>query len=153
MTKLKPGSKAPNFSLKDSNGNKISLSDFLGSKVVVYFYPKDDTPGCTIEAHEFRDDFNKFQKNKITVMGISPDSEESHKKFCNKYKLPFILLSDIGHKVAEKYGVWVEKNMYGKKYFGILRSTFLIDESGKIKKIYAKVTPKGHSKEVLVDFK
>ncbi|MDI6721683.1 MAG: thioredoxin-dependent thiol peroxidase [Candidatus Aenigmarchaeota archaeon] len=151
--KLKIGDKAPDFSLPDSDGNLIRLSDFLGQYVVLYvvlyFYPKDDTPGCTTEACEFNRDEKKFHLKSIKIIGISADSPKIHKKFAEKYKLHFTLLSDIDHKVCEKYGVWIEKNMYGKKYMGIARTTFIIDRKGVIKNIYEKVKPEDHSKEVL----
>ncbi len=149
MSELKEGKKAPAFSLPDSNGNKASLKDFTGKKVVVYFYPKDMTSGCTQEACDFRDAFPAFGKLNAEVIGISKDPVKSHKKFSEKYKLPFTLLSDEDVKVVEKYGVWKEKSMYGRKYMGIERTTFIIDEEGKIKKIFPKVKVKGHVEEVI----
>lgn len=146
---LEEGKKAPAFTLLDSNSKKISLKDFAGKKVVLYFYPKDMTSGCTQEACDFRDAFPDFGKSDVVVIGISADSSASHKKFSDKYNLPFILLSDEDKSVLEKYGVWVEKSMYGKKYMGIERTTFIIDEEGKIKKIFRKVKVKGHVEEVL----
>jgi len=146
---LKEGLKAPTFTLPDSDGKKVSLKDFAGKKVVLYFYHKDNTPGCTKEACAFRDEFPNFKKLKTAVIGVSADSVESHKKFGGKYELPFILLSDVDKKVLEKYGVWKEKSMYGKKYMGIERTTFVIDESGKILKIFPKVKVAGHAEEVL----
>lgn len=142
------GKKAPKFTLFDSNGVKISLDDFKGWKVVLYFYPKDMTSGCTKEACDFRDEFPDFKKIKTAVIGISPDSVESHRKFADKYKLPFVLLSDVNKSVVEKYGVWKEKSMYGKKYMGVERTTFVIDENGIIKKIFPKVKVDGHVEEV-----
>lgn len=129
------------------------LSDYLGKYVLIYFYPKDDTTGCTKEACAIRDDFYNFEKLKCEVLGISIDSVKSHKKFAEKYKLPFTLLSDEGKKVVEKYGVWQEKSMYGRKYMGTVRSSFLIDPKGKIVKIYEKVNSAIHAEEVLRDIK
>jgi peroxiredoxin Q/BCP len=143
------GSKAPAISLKDGNGNTVKLSDFKGRFVVLYFYPKDDTPGCTIEANEFQASTKAFEKAGAVVVGISPDSEKSHCKFAEKFDLTFTLLADEGHQVTEKYGLWVEKSMYGKKYMGVQRATFLIDGQGKIAKVWPKVKPEGHAKEVL----
>jgi peroxiredoxin Q/BCP len=147
------GKKAPSFSLMDSNGVNVSLKDFIGRKVVLYFYPKDDTPGCTKEACDFRDFFPDFKKKQITVIGISPDSKESHKKFVQKFNLPFILLSDEKKEVLKKYNVWKEKNMYGRKYMGVERTTFLINEDGKIIKVFPKVKVNGHIEEVIKAFK
>jgi peroxiredoxin Q/BCP len=146
---LEVGDKAPSFKLKNQDGKTISLSDFKGKPVVLYFYPKDDTSGCTKEACNFRDEFPKFGKMKAEIIGVSADSIESHKKFAEKYKLPFDLLSDEGKEVIEKYGVWQEKSMYGKKYMGIVRTTFIIDLSGKIHKIFPKVKVEEHNKEVM----
>jgi|SRR5690554_1071346 len=143
------GKKAPNFKLKNQNGEVISLNDFKGKNVVLYFYPKDDTTGCTAEACSFRDDFPKFEKINAVILGVSPDSVESHKKFEQKYNLNFNLLSDEKKEVVEKYGVWKEKNMYGRKYMGVERTTFIIGPDGKIKKIFRKVKVNGHNKEVL----
>lgn len=146
---LKVGDKAPAFKLKNQNGETISLSDLKGKPVVLYFYPKDDTPGCTKEACNFRDEFPKFGKLKAEIIGISVDSVESHKKFADKYKLPFNLLADEKKEIVEKYGVWKEKNMYGKKYMGIERTTFVIDTDGRISKIFPKVKVDDHNKEVM----
>jgi len=146
---VKEGNKAPAFNLESTSGEKIALKDFAGKRVVLYFYPKDNTSGCTKEACNFRDDFSKYKKKGAVILGISPDSAKSHQKFTEKYSLPFPLLVDADHKVAEKYGVWVEKSMYGKKYFGIERSTFIIGPDGKIKKIFKKVKVDGHSDAVL----
>ncbi|MGH7724766.1 MAG: thioredoxin-dependent thiol peroxidase [Candidatus Eiseniibacteriota bacterium] len=143
------GKKAPEFSLPGSKGKNVSLSDFKGKTVVLYFYPKDDTPGCTKEACDFRDSVKKFTSKKAVVLGVSPDSLRSHDKFIDKFELPFELLSDADHEVAEKYGTWVEKSMYGKKYMGIERSTFVIDPEGKMKAIFRKVKVDGHVGEVL----
>jgi thioredoxin-dependent peroxiredoxin len=146
---LEVGKNAPDFSLPDQDGNLHRLSDYKGKPVVLYFYPKDDTPGCTKEACSFRDSFPEFRKAGIEVLGISTDDENSHTKFRLKYNLPFILLSDTDRKVVEKYGVWVEKNNYGKKYWGTARTTFLIDKDGKIVHIFNKVKPEEHAEEVL----
>ena len=146
---LNVGDKAPSFKLKNQDAKVISLSDLKGKPIVLYFYPKDDTPGCTKEACNFRDEFPKFGKMKAEIIGISADSIESHKKFANKYKLPFNLLSDEKKEVVEKYGVWKEKNMYGKKYMGIERTTFIINAEGKISKIFPKVKVEEHNKEVM----
>lgn len=146
---LKEGTKAPTFTLLNQDGKKVSLKDFLGKKVVLYFYPKDMTLGCTKEACDFRDHINLFHNKNVVVLGVSPDSVQSHKKFQEKYGLPFDLLSDESKKVLEKYDVWKEKSMYGRKYFGVERTTFIIDENGKIKKIFPRVKVNGHIKEVL----
>ena len=146
---LTEGNKAPDFKLKDQNGHTISLSDYKGKNVVLYFYPKDDTSGCTKEACSFRDGLPAFGKLNAVILGVSADSVESHKKFADKYNLPFTLLSDESKEMIEKYGVWKEKSMYGRKYKGIERTTFIIDEKGKIKKIFNKVKVDGHDKEVI----
>lgn len=146
---IEVGKKAPDFSLLNQDGKKISLKDYLGKKVVLYFYPKDDTSGCTKEACNFRDEFPKFTKTKAVILGVSPDSVKSHKKFAEKYNLNFDLLADEEKKVVEKYEVWKEKSMYGRKYMGVERTTFIIDEKGKIKTIFSKVKVDGHNKEVL----
>lgn len=146
---LEEGKKAPAFSLKDQNGATVKLADFAGKYVVVYFYPKDDTPGCTTEACSFRDEHTKLTKAGAVVLGISPDDEKKHTKFITKYSLPFTLLADTEHVVAEKFGAWGEKSMYGRKYMGIMRSTFLIGPDGKIAKVWPKVKPDGHAEEVL----
>jgi len=132
MTSLKIGSTAPEFTLSDENGKPVSLSSFCGKKVILYFYPKDDTPGCIAQACNFRDSLPVIQEKNGIVIGISPDDAKSHQKFRTKYDLPFILLSDLDHAVAEKYGAWGEKNFMGKSYLGIIRSHFVIDERGKI---------------------
>ena len=149
---LKEGSTAPPFKTTDANGEAVNLKDFRGQKVVLYFYPKDDTPGCTKEACSFRDAFSKFKKKGIAVLGVSPDSEASHKKFATKYSLPFTLLADPDREIAEAYGVWGEKKFMGRKYMGVHRTTFLIDEKGKIKKVFEKVKPEDHASEVLEAF-
>lgn len=146
---LEVGKKAPDFSLLNQDEKKIALKDFIGQKVVLYFYPKDDTSGCTKEACSFSDDLPKFSKIDAVILGVSPDSVKSHKKFSEKYKLKFDLLADEEKKVIDKYGVWKEKSMYGRKYMGVERTTFIIDEKGKIKKIFNKVKVDGHNKEVL----
>ena len=145
---LEVGTKAPSFKLKNQEGKIISLNDLKGKKVVLYFYPKDDTPGCTKEACSFKDEFPKFGKLNAVILGVSPDSAESHKKFIAKYKLPFDLLSDENKEVVEKYEVWKEKNNYGKKYMGVERTTYIIDENGLIKKIFNHVKVEGHSTEI-----
>ena len=149
---LKEGSKAPDFTSVDQNGKKFKLSDQKGKKVVLYFYPKDDTPGCTKEACSFRDAEDVYKKKGIKVYGVSTDDEKSHQKFISKYDLPFDLIADTDKKVVEKYGVWGEKSMYGKKYMGTIRKTFLIDEDGKIVKIFDKVNVSEHADEVLRAF-
>ena len=148
---LKEGSKAPAFNLESTSGEKIALKDMTGQSVVLYFYPKDNTSGCTKEAEAFRDAYKKITKKGVVVLGISPDSRESHQKFTAKFNLPFPLLVDKDHKIAEKYGVWVEKSMYGKKYWGVQRATFVIDPEGKIKKIFPKVKVDGHVDEVMTE--
>lgn len=150
---IEVGKKAPAISLLDGNGKKRTLKEFLGSKVVLYFYPKDNTSGCTTESCDFRDVFPKFKKENAVIIGISPDSVESHKKFAEKYDLPFILLSDEDKKVLVKYDVWKEKSMYGKKYMGVVRTTLLIDEKGIVRKIYPKVKVNGHVTDVTKDLK
>ncbi len=140
---------APAFSLPASGGGEIALKDFFGKKVVLYFYPKDDTPGCTKEACSFRDGIAAIEQAGAVVVGISPDNAGSHAKFIRKFSLPFPLLADVTHSVAEQYGVWVEKSMYGRKYMGIERSTFIIDAQGRIARIFSKVKVGGHYEEVL----
>ena len=149
--KLKIGDTAPGFTLPDQEGKEHSLSQYKGSWVLVYFYPKDDTPGCTREACALRDHLPKFGRLKALVFGVSADSVASHKKFAQKFKLPFPLLADGEKKVIQAYGVWGEKQFMGKKYFGIHRSSFLIDPKGKIAKVYEKVKPEVHAEEVLRD--
>ena len=136
---LEQGIKAPDFTLNDKDGKEVSLSDFLGKKVVLYFYPRDNTPGCTKQACGFRDNYDKYKDNDIVVIGISKDSEKSHSNFINKHDLPFILLSDPELKAIQSYDVWKEKNMYGKKTMGVVRTTYLIDEEGVIVKAFGKV--------------
>jgi peroxiredoxin Q/BCP len=149
---VKEGTTAPAFKTTDQNGTPISLKDLRGKKVVLYFYPKDDTPGCTKEACSFRDGYSKFKKKGITILGVSPDSEKSHQKFIAKYELPFTLLADTDHSIADAYGVYGEKKFMGRTYMGIHRTTFLIDEKGKIKKVFEKVKPEDHADEVLGAF-
>lgn len=149
---LKEGTTAPAFKTTDENGEPVSLKDLRGQKVVLYFYPKDDTPGCTKEACSFRDAFSEYKKAGIKVLGVSPDSEAKHKKFVTKYNLPFTLLADTDRSIAEAYGVWGEKKFMGRTYMGVHRTTFLIDEKGKIKKIFEKVKPEDHAREVLEAF-
>ena len=146
---LKVGQKAPDFTVMDDKGEKVKLADLKGKKVVLYFYPKDDTPGCTKEACAFRDGIDKIKKRGAVVLGVSADSVESHKKFKNKFDLNFPLLADSDKKMVEAYGVWKEKSMYGKKYMGIERTTFVIDENGKIAHIFPKVKVDQHYDEVL----
>ena len=141
--------KAPEFSLPDQNGQPHTLADFLGRWVVLYFYPKDDTPGCTKEACSFRDGFARFKRAGIVVLGVSADSVREHAKFVEKYELPFLLLADESKIVVEQYGVWAKKKFMGREYMGILRTTFLIDPAGKIAKIYENVKPEEHAEEVL----
>jgi thioredoxin-dependent peroxiredoxin len=149
---LKEGTTAPAFKTTDQSGKTVSLKDLRGQKVVLYFYPKDDTPGCTKEACSFRDAFATFKKRGIQVLGVSPDNEKSHQKFVSKYKLPFTLLADTDRSIAEAYGVWGEKKFMGRTYMGVHRTTFLIDEKGKIKKVFEKVKPEDHASEVLDAF-
>ena len=153
FTLLNEEDEAPDFTLTADDGKKISLKDYRGKKIVLYFYPKDNTPGCTTEAIAFRDAINEFDREDSVVIGISKDSIQSHRKFREKYKLPFILLSDPEAKILKLYGVWKRKNMYGKIFMGTERSTFLIDEKGIIKKIYRKVKVKGHVGSCLIDIK
>ena len=140
--------KAPDFTLPSDANESVSLSDFKGQTVVLYFYPKDDTPGCTQEACDFRDLFPRFKRGKAVILGISPDSPRKHANFKKKYDLPFTLLSDKDHQVAELYGLWVEKLFWGRKYFGVERTTYIIGADGKIKFIFAKVNPEGHAAAV-----
>ena len=146
---LKAGDKAPPFALPSNEGRIIRLADLKGKPVVLYFYPKDDTPGCTKEACSFRDAWSEIQETGAVVLGVSPDDAASHEKFRTKYRLPFPLLSDPDHAVAEAYGAWGEKSMYGRKYEGILRTTLLIDGTGVVQRVFEKVRPEGHADEVL----
>jgi peroxiredoxin Q/BCP len=146
---IREGQAAPNFSLQDKEGNSVRLGDFKGKRVVLYFYPKDMTTGCTAEACDFQASWPAIKKAGAVVLGVSPDSPERHKKFASEYHLQFTLLADPDHKVSDAYGVWKEKSMYGRKFFGIERSTFLIDEAGKVAKAWTKVRVKGHVAEIL----
>ena len=150
---IKEGKKAPDFKLQDQDGLEHKLSQYKGSKVLLYFYPKDDTSGCTTEACNFRDGYKEFKKMGLVILGVSKEGVKSHKKFAEKFKLPFPLLADTEHVVAEKYGVWKLKKFMGKEYMGMERSSFLIDEEGKIKKTYDTVKPTDHANEVKVDIK
>jgi len=149
---ISEGDSVPKFEANDAKGNKVKSTDFKGKKHVIYFYPKDFTPGCTTEADEFSKDYKKFQKQEIEVIGVSPDDVDSHKKFCDKMKIEFPLLADIDKIISKKFGVWGKKNFMGREYMGVMRSTFLVDKKGTIFKIYPKVKPAGHSKQVLEDF-
>jgi len=149
---ISEGEQVPKFSANDSNGNMVRSADFKGKKQVIYFYPKDFTPGCTTEADEFSRDYKKFQKAGIEVIGISPDDVDSHKKFCDKMGIQFPLLADTDKEISKKFGVWGKKKFMGREYMGVNRSTFLVNEKGKIFKIYLKVKPAGHSKEVFQEF-
>jgi peroxiredoxin Q/BCP len=153
MPKLEPGKAAPKFSLPDQDGKKVSLADFAGRRVVVYFYPKDDTPGCTKEACQFNDNLARFRSAGVPVIGISPDKADSHAKFRAKHGLEFPLLSDPDHKVMERYGAWGEKTMYGKKTTGVIRSTFLIDEKGRVVRSWYNVRADGHADQVLAEIR
>lgn len=144
---------APSFELPDEEGKIHKLTDYLGKTVVLYFYPKDDTPGCTTEACNFRDDYSSYVKAGVAILGVSPDNVKSHQKFHTKYGLSFPILADEGHVVCEKYGVWGIKKLVGREYYGVHRTTFLIGPDGKIKKVYENVKPADHSKEILADIK
>lgn len=146
---LQAGDKAPAFSVKNEKGETLSLKDFKGKKLVLYFYPKDDTPGCTAEACDLRDNYEQFLNNGYAILGVSPDNATKHQKFIDKYELPFSLLADEDHAVSIAYGTWGEKSMYGKKYMGILRTTFIIDEKGTIEKVIEKVDTKKHAKQIM----
>ncbi len=146
---LKAGDVAPDFSVNDQNGNPVKLSDFKGKKVVLYFYPKDNTPGCTAESCNLRDNYQALQKAGYEILGVSKDSEKSHRKFIDKFELPFTLLADTEKDIHEKYGTWIEKSMYGRKYMGTARVTFLIDENGIIEEIIEKVQTKDHTAQIL----
>lgn len=146
---LEQGAIAPDFELDDENGVPHKLSDYRGKYVVLYFYPKDDTPGCTTEACNFRDDYSAYTKAGVVILGVSPDNVKSHAKFKMKHELPFTLLADINHEVCVTYGVWALKKMMGREYFGVLRTTYLIGPDGKIVKVFEKVKPADHSAEVL----
>lgn len=148
-THLETGQKAPAFTAKDSNGNIVSLKDYKGKKVVLYFYPEDDTPTCTVQACNLRDNYSALEKAGYVVLGVSPNDAASHQKFAHKFNLPFILLADPEHKIINKYGVWGEKNLYGRKYMGLHRTTFVLDDKGIIQKILKKPKSKMHAEEIL----
>ncbi|MDX5326566.1 MAG: thioredoxin-dependent thiol peroxidase [Bacteroidota bacterium] len=152
MTHLQPGDKAPDFSAIDQHGNAISLSDFKGRKVILYFYPKDDTPGCTAEACNFRDNNSKLLSKGFQVIGVSADNEAKHKKFAEKYSLPFPLIPDTEREIIEKYGVWGKKKFMGREFDGIHRETFVIDEEGKIDKVLTKVKTKEATEQILEEY-
>jgi peroxiredoxin Q/BCP len=143
------GIEAPDFTLQDETGTEQTLSEFRGAPVVLYFYPKDDTPGCTTEACNFRDDYSAYQQAGVRIVGVSPDSPKSHAKFKAKYNLPFSLLADVDHQVCEQYGVWGPKKLMGREYEGVYRTTFLIDKDGKVARVYENVKPADHSAEIL----
>lgn len=147
------GIPAPDFMLFDDNGTQHRLSDYRGQPLILYFYPKDDTPGCTLEACNFRDDYSAYVKAGVTILGVSPGSIKSHAKFKKKFELPFALLADEDHAVCDAYGVWGEKQFMGRAYMGVLRTTFLIDPNGNTKQVFEKVKPAGHSAEVLAAIK
>ena len=149
MTVLSPGELAPDFTLPESGGGTRSLHDLRGKKVILFFYPKDNTSGCTKEACGFRDSYAEYQGVNAEILGISPDAVKSHDKFAAKYNLPFPLLADTDHQVSEAYGAWGQKSLYGKKYMGMLRTTYLIDAEGKVEQVWTKVKPAGHASEVL----
>lgn len=149
MTALKEGDKAPAFSSTDQDGNPVSLKDFKGKKLVLYFYPDDDTPTCTIQACNLRDNYSLLKQQGLAVVGVSPDDEKSHKKFEKKFNLPFTLLADPLHKIIDRYGVWGEKQLYGRNYLGLHRTTFLIDEKGIIRKIIIRPKNKAHAEEIV----
>ena len=148
MIQLKEGMKAPLIDGIDQNGNEVKLTDLAGKKVILYFYPKDNTPGCTAEACNLRDNFDSLLKKGFAIIGVSPDSEKSHKNFAGKYSLPFPLIADSSKKILNDYGVWGEKKMYGKSYFGVIRTTFIIDEKGTIDKIITKVNTADHTEQI-----
>ena len=148
-THLEAGNKAPDFSGLDQNGIKVSLKDYRGKKVALYFYPEDDTPTCTVQACNLRDNFSALKAAGFEIIGVSPDDVESHKKFKNKFQLPFTLIADPKHNIIDKYGVWGEKNLYGHKHMGIHRTTFVIDEKGTIKKIFKRPNNKAHAEEII----
>ena len=148
-THLEPGNKAPDFSGLDQNGIKVSLKDYRGKKLALYFYPEDDTPTCTVQACNLRDNFSALKAAGFEIIGVSPDDVDSHKKFKNKFQLPFTLIADPKHTIIDKYGVWGEKNLYGHKHLGIYRTTFVIDEKGIIKKIFKRPNNKAHAEEII----
>ena len=152
MAIITEGTKAPAFKAKDQNGNLVSLSDFKGRKLALFFYPEDDTPTCTIQACNIRDNYGLLKKNDINIIGISPDDEAKHKKFETKFNLPFTMLADPKHQLIDKYGVWGEKQLYGRKYMGLHRTTFLINEKGIIKKVFLRPKNKQHAEEIVAAF-
>lgn len=149
MITLKEGDKAPAFTGKDQDGNKISLADYKGKKLVLYFYPEDDTPTCTIQACNLRDNYALLKKEGFEVIGVSPDDGNKHQRFKTKFKLPFTLIADTTYSILEKYGVWDQKQMFGHKYMGVLRTTFVIDEKGAIRKIFLRPKNKAHAEEII----
>ena len=149
---IKQGDSIPKFDALDADGNRVKSSDLYGKRCAIYFYPKDFTPGCTTEADEFSRDYAKFKKAGIEVVGVSPDDADSHKKFCDKMKIPYVLLADTEKRISKQFGVWGKKKFMGREYMGVVRSTFLADEKGRIFKVFPKVRPAGHSKEVLASF-
>lgn len=153
MVTLQEGDKAPAFKGKDQNGKAVSLSDYKGKKLVLYFYPQDATPTCTVQACNLRDNYGLLKKEGFEVLGVSPDDEEKHKKFETKNSLPFTLIADTQHTVIDKYGVWDEKQLYGRKYMGLLRTTFVIDEKGIIRKIFLRPKSKQHAEEIVAAWK
>ena len=150
---ISEGMPAPDFTVLDENGKQQRLSDYRGQSVILYFYPKDDTPGCTTEACNFRDDYSAYTETGVTILGVSPDSPKSHLKFKQKYQLPFTLLADEDHAICEAYNVWGQKKFMGREYMGVLRTTFIIDPQGNIKKIFENVKPAEHSTELLAAIK
>ena len=148
MIQLKEGNKAPGFAGIDQNGNRITLDDFAGKKLILYFYPKDNTPGCTAEACNLRDNYETLLKKGYAIVGVSPDTEKSHKGFAGKYSLPFPIIADTTKEILNDYGVWGEKKMYGKSYFGVIRTTYVIDEKGIIERIVTKVDTSGHTEQI-----
>lgn len=153
MITLQEGDKAPAFKGKDQNGNTVSLADYKGKKLVLYFYPQDDTPTCTIQACNLRDNYAPLKKEGFEILGVSPDDEKTHKKFEAKYNLPFTLIADAEHKIIDKYGVWGEKQLYGKKYMGLHRTTFIINEKGIIVKIILRPKNKNHAEEIIEKYR
>ncbi|MBT8196318.1 MAG: thioredoxin-dependent thiol peroxidase [Bacteroidia bacterium] len=152
MAKLKEGDKAPALTGVDENGNKVKLSDYKGKKLILYFYPKDNTPGCTAESCNLRDNFSMLKKKGFGIVGVSPDSEKSHLKFIDKFDLPFTLIADTEKELSKKYGTWGKKKFMGKEYMGIIRTTFVIDEKGKIDRIFDKVKTKTHTEQILESY-
>ncbi len=153
MVKLKVGDIAPDFTAPTQDGAMLSLTSFKGQRVILYFYPKDNTSGCTLQAQSLRDGYEELKAMGFTILGVSPDSERSHKNFCDKHSLNFTLIADTDKQICEKYGVWVEKSMYGRKYMGVQRTTFIIDNEGRIEKIIDKVKTKEHSQQILNEYK